>query len=257
MDSFGNIAHIFGGKDYDAILRSLGADEVSSIVAKLRNDLILSGKKCSVYRHLIAELKKMDDYDDSYIPSSDIDRRWVNLANSHSGVYEMLGFAMILKMDAESMLIGMLTAESDTERIVVSKHAYTIVAEARNNDLFSVLARRMKDYPDVILPKEDYDDLWGKNRKLVRGMTSSILSNRVRNFIDAHRHSFSEQLDTYMSVDWIGSLKDMLIIVEVVDNVVECMEKVHNRFITAYNEFEIDARAYMARLDAIIKQFNR
>lgn len=256
MESFENIAHYFGDKGYDSIMHFFGGDKVSSTVAHLREDLILSGKKCSVYRHMIAELMKIDNYDESYDPSSDLDRRWVNLTKSHCGVYQMLGFAMLLKMDAESMLIGMLTAESDTERMVVSKHAYTIVAEARNKDLFKVLARRMMDYPDVILPKEEYDDLWRKNSGLVRGMTSDKSSNRVRNTIDAHRHSFTEQLDAYVSVDWTRSLNDMLIIVEVIDNVEKCMEKVHSRLTTAYNELEADTKAYVARLDAILKELD-
>lgn len=253
MLSFDEIKHIFGENNYFGDRQSLDRERILSFVASLRDDLILCGKNCSIFLHMLGQLEE-DGESYSRVPSSDFDRRWLELIRSHRGVYEQLGFAMLLKMDAEVMMIGMLSAESDTERTVASKHAYTIVAEAWNNDLFNELAGRMKSYPEMLLPKDEYEALWKANKKLVKEMSPDGLSNSIRKAIDAHKASFVKQVDAYSTIDWKQSLIDMLIIVLVVDNIELCLDGVHDRLNAAYDAFDKDTKEYVGRLDALLKE---
>ena len=253
MLSFDEIKQIFEGKKYSDVIRSIGQESIISFVKRLREDLILCGRTCSVFKHLIEQL---DDGSEKYSGAalSEFDRRWLELIRNHRGVYEQLGFAFLLKMDAEVMLIEMLSAKSDTERLVTSKHAYTIVAEARNNDLFNELAGRMKSYPEILLPEKEYNALWKTNKQLIKKMTSDEQSNRIRKAIDAHKAPFLKQANEYLSIDWKQSLLDMLIIVQVVDNIGACMDIVHDRLTVAYDAFDKDTREYVAQLDVLIKE---
>ena len=203
---------------------------------------------------MIQVLDKEDSSLESRTAGSDFECRWLELTRGHRRVYELLGYALLLKMDAESMVISLLSASTDIERIVVSKHAYTIVAEAWNMDLFTSLAGGMKVYSEELLTKKEYDTLWKENKKLVNGMTRDSLSNRIRNAIDAHKRPFVEQLDAYTAVDWKQSLMDMLTIIQLVMNVEECLEMVHGRLKGAFDSYEEDARVYLAKLDDISKE---
>ena len=123
-------------------------------------------------------------------------------------------------------------------------------------DLFTALAGGMKAYPEELLTKKEYDTLWKENKKLVKWMTRDSLSNRIRNAIDAHKKPFVEQLDAYSTVDWKQSLMDMLTIIQVVANVEECLDKIHGRLRGAFDSYEKDARAYVAKLDGILKKLD-
>ena len=254
MSLYNEIAHYFEGKDYSEVIYALNEERFQNFVSHLRDDLTLCGKKCSMYRHMIQELDKEKPSSESRTPWSEIERRWLELTRGHRKVYELLGYAILLKMDAESMVISLLSVSTDTERIVVCKHSYTIVAEARNKNLFTSLAGGMRVYPEELLTKKEYDTLWKESKKLVKWMTRDSLSNRIRNAIDAHKKSFVEQLDAYSTVDWRQSLMDMLTIIQVVSNVEKCLDKIHGRLRGAFDSYEKDTRAYVAKLDEILKK---
>ena len=53
----------------------------------------------------------------------------------------LVGYLTLLQVDAMMSLINMMEAQSDVERLVVCKHAYTIIYEAKIKGLFSVVER--------------------------------------------------------------------------------------------------------------------
>ena len=64
------------------------------------------------------------------------DEKRLNVLQTHRNVYETMGFLTLLQMDALTTTICLFQANNDTERIMLSKHAYTIIYEAQKNDLF-------------------------------------------------------------------------------------------------------------------------
>lgn len=258
MVSYSEIAHYFESSGLDDLKTALDGDNICSLISNLRNDLEFCGKKCDLCRYMI---EQMDVVDKPYLgisfeeTKSPITQRWQQLTKAHRSVFELLGFALLLKMDATAMLISLMSPMSDVEKKVLGKHAYTIVAEARNKDLFSILSARMKEYPDWALSSEDYETLWtDKNKKLLRDVTSNKKSISIRNAIDAHKHGFEEQLDIFKSVDWRQSVIDMIRLIQVVNNIEVCINGINKRINSFIENFDEETHNYIAQLDNILSQ---
>lgn len=257
MVSYSEIAHYFDSSGFDELKSALDGNLIRSLVANLRNDLEFCGKKCDLCRYLI---EQMDVVDKPYIgispkeTKSPITQKWRQLTKAHRSVFELIGFALLLKMDATSVLITILTSMSDTERKILGKHAYTIVAEARNKDLFTSISARMKEYPEWVLPKEVFDNLWNENKDLLKDVTSDKKSNRIRKTIDAHKRGFEDQLDAFKDTDWCQSAIDMIRIIQVVNNIEKCINGINEKLKSLFGQFEKEAHEYIAQLDVILKQ---
>ena len=257
MVSYSEIAHYFESSGLDDLKTALDGDNIRSLISNLRNDLEFCGKKCDLCRYMI---EQMDVVDKPYLSisseetESPITHRWQQLTKAHRSVFELIGFALLLKMDATSMLIAILTAMSETERKILGKHAYTIVAEARNKDLFTSISARMKEYPEWVLPKELFDNLWNENKDLLKDVTSDKKSNRIRKTIDAHKRGFEEQLDAFKDTDWCQSAIDMIRLIQVVNNIEKSINGINERLKASFDGFEKEAHEYIAQLDVILKQ---
>lgn len=115
----------------------------------------------------------------------------------------LVGYLTLLQMDAVVSLINMMEAKSDEERLLVCKHAYTILYEARVKGLSRVITKQMRELPEEVLPSEDLDSLLIGMREIKRFMVSESEAENVRNTIDAHKSgTFSEQLLAYESCDF-------------------------------------------------------
>ena len=84
---------------------------------------------------LIGRDKEKHDIDSNVGDTYAIEK-WLTVIQTHYNVYELMGFLTLLQMDAMTTIICLLQAINDTERIILSKHAYTILYEAKQNDLF-------------------------------------------------------------------------------------------------------------------------
>lgn len=258
MVSYSEITHYFESAGLDELKSALDGDNIRSLVSNLRSDLEFCGRKCDLCRYMIEQMDEVDRPNQTDNPEgvvSPIGQKWQQLAMTHRSIFELLGLALLLKMDATSMLIAFMSPLTDTEKIVLGKHAYTIVAGARNKDLFRTISARMKDYPECIFPNEEYNRLWRENnKKLLYDVTSAKESNRIRNEIDAHKKSFEEQLDAFKAVDWRQCAVDMIRLIQVVNNIEECINGINERLKASFDRFEKEAHDYIAQLDAILKQ---
>ena len=255
--SYSEITHYFESFGFDELKSLLNSEDVQNFVSNLRSNLEYCGKKCDLCRWVI---EKMDEEDKAYqIGSSDgivssISQKWKLLIVTHRSVFELMGFALLLKMDAMAMLIVLMSPMSDTEKIVLGKHAYTVVAEAKNKDLFTRIALRMKKYPEWALPNEMYKALWEENKGLLKDVTSNKESNKIRNTIDAHKSEFDEQLDVFKTTNWRQSAIDMIRIIQVVSNIEASIYGINKRLEGAYKTFEKDTLEYIGRLNEILKE---
>ena len=258
MTSYNDINHYFETSGFEELKSILNSDWGRDFVSSLRNDLDLCGKKCDFCRYMIEQMDVVDiplQSINSENYTTPISQKWQQLTKTHRSVFELFGFALLLKMDATAMLISLMSPMSDVEKKVLGKHAYTIVAEARNKDLFSILSARMKEYPDWALSSEDYETLWtDKNKKLLRDVTSNKKSISIRNAIDAHKHGFEEQLDIFKSVDWRQSVIDMIRLIQVVNNIEVCINGINKRIDSFIENFDEETHNYIAQLDNILSQ---
>lgn len=128
----------------------------------LRKHLEYAGKRCCLYESLLnyheeviaktlEEIKK--NVFSSYAPE-----KWLTILQTHRNIYEMMGYLTLLQMDAITTTICLLQAQNDTERIMLSKHAYTIIYEARINDLSKKVSKEMRLYPNEVVNIQELSD---------------------------------------------------------------------------------------------------
>lgn len=239
------------------ILGKLKTKSIPLIVDELRPKLDYLGNRCAVFVFLKKNCKEnmVSNFD---YESDSLLKEYAILINSSSNIWELMGFVSLLEMDIISILISILLAQSDVERKMLSKHAYTIAYEARHNNLFQKVSKEMRNFPDSLLSKKDYDELWSIIKKELKSMSDLDVENRIRNRIDAHQSSsFECQYETFRSCGWGQAVYDLLVLIQVSDRLLGVIESIFSNFEHEINEVTDRIKTRVLRLDAILEMLKQ
>ena len=210
-------------------------------LAKLEENLIYAGKKSEVYlaliKHYQKEIDRFDKESRSIIldiyPSDD----WRELLQSGYDATNLAGYLTLLQMDALTSLINIVKATSDAERIMLCKHAYTIIYEALEKNLYSIVSNNMRRFPERFIDNDVYLDLWKGIRRLAKLLIKKKDAEIIRNTIDSHqRGSFSEQIDAYKKCDYGMSVKSMWALTRIVDLIQNYIDLINKNIKVGFDE---------------------
>lgn len=202
-------------------------------------------KNLAECRKLIEEGKGDPVINEKRLPLLEIGERTNNLS----------GYLILLQMDATMSLIDMLEAKSDVERLLVCKHAYTIIHDARIKGLFRVVSKEMRLLPEDVLPIERRDELW----KGISSVKSFLISEKeaelVRNRIDAHKSSsFTEQMAAYKCCEYGKCVASMFALMKIAWIIQETMIAVQKNLNVMENDFIEMARERIKRWEELKKE---
>lgn len=216
-------------------------EEAGLDLKKLEEYLVYAGKKSEVYltllKHYEKEMDRFDKESKSVIQDIYPSDEWRELLNSGYDATNLAGYLTLLQMDALTSLISFIKATSDTERIMLSKHAYTIMYEALNKNLFSIVSNNMRRFPERFMDKEILSDLWNGIKNIIKKLIKKKDAEIIRNTIDSHqRGSFAEQIDAYKKCDFGMSVKSMWALIRVVDLIQSCIDLVNKNIKIGFDD---------------------
>lgn len=237
-------------------------EEISSYVKSLRADLDYAGRRCSGCVALLKLSEKEIHKNLQYLNSQEYDnyiiQRWLSIIQTHNDVYEMIGYLILLKMDAITTSISLFQAQNDTERIMICKHAYTIIYEAIENNLFRKVAAGMKKYPEDLTGGDVFGQVWKEIRSVVKQMLDVEEAKEIRNSIDAHKcPSFATQVNVYKKCSWAQSVRNLYILVQIVDVIQKYMDIINKNMKNLYEQYQIDMKERLKQLEEIKKELQK
>lgn len=232
-------------------IEKMSQDDVCRQVDSLRELLEYAGKKCSIYRFLInhfeGEIKQLDEEDNDYAV-----KRWRELLQTHIQVYDLMGYLTLLQMDAIASCISLYIAKSDTERIMLCKHSYTIIYEAINTNIFKTVSSKMQKYPDDILNKDKLSIYWRSIKKVLKYLSNIDEAKIIRHNLDAHKNpSFTVQIDAYQKCRWSQSITNLQLLMTVIESLQECMDVVNKNMRVVIDSFFEKLKERVRKLDQL------
>ena len=244
-------------KEEKGILGKINAKSIPLVVSECRQKLEYLGNRCAVF----AFLKNDNDghkVSDVAYESDSLLKEYAIIRNSFPNIWELMGFVSLLEMDAISLLIGILTAESDVERKMLSKHAYTIVFEARQEGLFQKVSKKMKIFPESLLSEKENDKLWSVIKKELKSMSDIKVEHTIRNQIDAHKSSsFECQYETFRSCNWGQAVYNLLALIQISDRLLGVIESVFSKYKDEIEVVSDRIKARVPMLDAILERLKQ
>lgn len=227
-------------------------------VDALRENLELAGRQAGLYwaisehnKGILEELRiAIDKEEHDPYPK----QRWAQIIESEKDVTDLIGFLILLQMDATSSLISLLQAKNDTERVVLSKHAFTIIFEAEDNDLFKRASRDMINLPDVLLSAENKRELWKGVRSLVRMMVPKRDAEIVRNQIDAHKESFPDQMEAYRKCEYPAAVINLLTLIRILELLQKAMGIINENLHILFDEYKEEMTARLKKLKRLLEK---
>ena len=225
----------------------------------LREHLEYAGKRCCLYESLLnyheeVIAKTLEEIEKNAF-SSYAPEKWLTILQTHRNIYEMMGYLTLLQMDAITTTICLLQAQNDTERIMLSKHAYTIIYEARINDLSKKVSKEMRLYPNEVVNIQELSDFWKNINSILKQIMDIEFAKEIRNNIDAHKNnSFLRQITLYRECQWGESIIYLSIFTKLVDLIQDYMNIINNNMKKVYNKYTTDIKEYIANLDQIKKE---
>lgn len=245
----------FSLSEYEkGVLEILNSNSIPSVVSENRKKLEYLGNQCAIYAFLKSEYDKLKSIEEDGI-SDPVIKEYGMVTRSPSRIWELMGFVTLLEMDAISLFIGILSAQNDVERKMLGKHAYTIVYEARKNGLFDKVSNEMRNFPESLLSKMEYKELWCHVKNEFKRMSNYDVEKNIRNNIDAHKSdSFECQYNTFRSCNWTQTIMDLIILIQISDKLLKVLESI---FVSYKQEFEVVAdklKSQKAQYDAILEQ---
>ena len=227
-------------------------------VETLRESLELAGRQAGLYwaisehnKGILEELQvAIDKEEHDPYPK----QRWAQVIRSEKEVTDLMGFLTLLQMDATSSLISLLQAKSDTERVVLSKHAFTIIFEAEDNNLFKSVSRDMINLPDVLLSTENKRELWKGVRSLVRMMVPKRDAEIIRNHIDAHKEPFLDQMVAYRKCEYPTAFANLLALIRIVDLLQKAMRIIHKNLHILFDEYKEEMTERSRKLKQLLEK---
>ena len=225
----------------------------------LRKHLEYAGKRCCLYESLLnyheeVIAKTLEEIKKNTF-SSYASEKWLTILQTHRNIYEMMGYLTLLQMDAITTTICLLQAQNDTERIMLSKHAYTIIYEARINDLSKKVSKEMRLYPNEVVNIQELSDFWKNINSILKQVMDIEFAKEIRNNIDAHKNnSFIRQIALYRECQWGESIIYLSIFTKLVDLIQDYMNIINNNMKKLYNKYTTDIKEYIEKLDQIKKE---
>ncbi len=200
-------------------------------IGRLRELLVYAGKRCDIY---LVMSKRYEEYIsdqkrqiENSIGYTDILQRWLEILEVGKKANDLIGYLTLLQMDAITSLINILEAKTDTERLVVCKHAYTIIYDVHDKGLFGVVSKEMRNMPEEVLESKYRDVLWKEIKGVMKLMMGKQEVVKVRNSIDAHKSaSFTEQIEAYKQCGFGKSCANMYALIKIIDILQETMDLV-------------------------------
>lgn len=237
-------------------------EEISSYVKSLREELDYAGKRCSSCVALLEFSENEIHKNQQHLKSQKYDyyviQRWLSVIQTHYDVFEMIGYLMLLKMDAITTSISLFQAQSDTERIMICKHAYTIIYEAVENNLFKKVSAGMKKYPEELTGGDVLDQIWKKLSSMINQMLDADEAKEIRNNIDAHKcHSFAMQINVYKKCSWWQSVRNLYVLVQIIDVIQKYMDIINKNMKSLYKQYQIDMKERLKQLEEIKKELQK
>ena len=225
----------------------------------LREHLEYAGKRCCLYESLLnyheeVIAKTLEEIEKNAF-SSYAPEKWLTILQTHRNIYEMMGYLTLLQMDAITTTICLLQAQNDTERIMLSKHAYTIIYEARINDLSKKVSKEMRLYPNEVVNIQELSDFWKNINSILKQIMDIEFAKEIRNNIDAHKNnSFIRQMALYRECQWGESIIYLSIFTKLVDLIQDYMNIINNNMKKVYNKYTTYIKEYIEKLDQIKKE---
>ena len=225
----------------------------------LREHLEYAGKRCCLYESLLnyheeVIAKTLEEIEKNAF-SSYAPEKWLTILQTHRNIYEMMGYLTLLQMDAITTTICLLQAQNDTERIMLSKHAYTIIYEARINDLSKKVSKEMRLYPNEVVNIQELSDFWKNINSILKQIMDIEFATEIRNNIDAHKNnSFIRQIALYRECQWGESIIYLSIFTKLVDLIQDYMNIINNNMKKVYNKYTTNIKEYIEKLDQIKKE---
>ena len=225
----------------------------------LREHLEYAGKRCCLYESLLnyheeVIAKTLEEIEKNAF-SSYAPEKWLTILQTHRNIYEMMGYLTLLQMDAITTTICLLQAQNDTERIMLSKHAYTIIYEARINDLSKKVSKEMRLYPNEVVNIQELSDFWKNINSILKQIMDIEFAKEIRNNIDAHKNnSFIRQIALYRECQWGESIIYLSIFTKLVDLIQDYMNIINNNMKKVYNKYTTYIKEYIEKLDQIKKE---
>ena len=225
----------------------------------LREHLEYAGKRCCLYESLLnyheeVIAKTLEEIEKNAF-SSYAPEKWLTILQTHRNIYEMMGYLTLLQMDAITTTICLLQAQNDTERIMLSKHAYTIIYEARINDLSKKVSKEMRLYPNEVVNIQELSDFWKNINSILKQIMDIEFAKEIRNNIDAHKNNFFiRQIALYRECQWGESIIYLSIFTKLVDLIQDYMNIINNNMKKVYNKYTTYIKEYIEKLDQIKKE---
>lgn len=227
-------------------------------VEQLRENLEFAGKRCTLYVGLINFLEESIVKTEHKLKDVFCDvgaqEKWLTVINTHRDVYEMMGYLTLLQMDALTTNISLLQARNDTERIVLCKHAYTIIFEAKDHDLFKNVKTGMYKYPEELVKKTELKTFWDGIKAILIAMINIKEAKDIRNKLDAHKDDFSVQIALYKKCDWTVSVVNLSVFVMLIDEIQSYMRIIHHNVSVLYDQYYAFMKERMKQYEDILKQ---
>lgn len=230
-------------------LLAYGKENASKFVREIGDLIDGIGESCRTVSRLVSGLIQQSKALERAMAFKDQIKykQWHDLVEKQLEMCELMGFVLLLRMDALFQLKELLSARAETEKIVACKHSYTIIAEARNKDLFSVISKKMRNFPEFVFKRNEYDALWKENKLLLKYITKKSKANLIRNSIDAHKLSFSEQMKAYGSMDYLQCLLDMFFLIIITQNIDGRLREINVRIGRLLSPFEKEELSYLVK----------
>ena len=149
-----------------------------------------------------------------------------------------MGFLTLLQMDALMTMICIFQAHNDTERVMLCKHAYTILYEAKDNNFSKKVSHEMRLYPEDIVNKEELDSFWKGVKSLLGKMIDKKEAGSIRHKLDAHKDkSFMTQIVLYKTCDWAVSVVNLFGFIRLIDTIQFYMDNIHQKVCVLYDQY--------------------
>lgn len=257
------IRQIFELQDSDKEkIELLSNEEISNYTEELRDNLEYAGKRCGVHMALLTYIEKEIDKCQQIINNGGCDeyvfQRWLYVIQTHKDVYEMMGYLTLLQMDALTTSISLYQAKNDTERIMHCKHAYTIIYEAIENDLFKKVAAGIKKYPEELKEDDVFRQIWKEISSILKQMLDINEAKEIRNNIDAHKcHSFATQINAYKKCRWGQSIYNLHTLIKIIDVIQKYMDIINKQMTVLYEKYKTDMEERMKQYEGVMDEIKR
>jgi hypothetical protein len=141
---------------------------------------------------------------------------------------------------------------------MLSKHAYTIIYEARKNDLSKKVAKEMHLYLDEIIDVHELSDFWKNINSILKQIMDIDFAKEIRNNIDAHKNnSFLRQITLYRRCEWVECIIYLSVFTKLIDVIQDYMNLINKNMKNMYEQYTEDVKGFIERLEQIEKELKK